>query len=98
MTINELNEITLKEADKQAIRELISRYVQGLDERDFTKEHFLSIFTEEAEVQLPPEGQKGIEKVVDLHKRVFRNFGSTHHMTSDKMIDLQDGTHAFLAL
>jgi hypothetical protein len=54
----------VKEADKQEIRELISRYVQGLDERDFSKEHFLSVFTEEADVELPPEGQKGIDFVI----------------------------------
>ncbi|MCU1648093.1 MAG: hypothetical protein JWN03_8368 [Nocardia sp.] len=83
-------------ADRIAISELLDRYAELFDDRTFTAT-LPTLFTEDANVELPPGDHHGIEGMDAFHADVMSPFGATQHIFTNYLIDLADNRADFRA-
>lgn len=97
MTNEELyNQVMLLSA-KEELRELTVRFVEFLDECDYSEAAVRKIFTEDGSIEFPT-GCKGIGigGIINAHKETMKAFVSVNHNISNQLTEITDETHAMI--
>jgi hypothetical protein len=82
-------------ADHADLRDLIDRYVTGVDERRFDDPWFRSIFTEDVALESPRGKVTGVSRLGAYARSLVEPWDRTLHHTSNHLIDV-DGDRANL--
>lgn len=82
--------------DREALRDLLSRYFLALDQGTYDEDWAGAIFTEDVSLSFPPGDHQGIDGVTAFTRSFMSLWARTHHHTADLLINLA-GDRAFLA-
>jgi hypothetical protein len=75
--------------DKLAISELITRYFQLVDEKDFSVEQFQALFTDDATLTRPNNTiTTGPAEIADSNSKSFGRFRATQHFPSGILVTI----------
>ena len=78
--------------DRQAVQDVMLRYAEAVDERDY--EAYRNLFTDDVEVVgMGPETIRGLDNWFDWWKQALSRYGSTQHMLGP-MLAVIDGDTA----
>ncbi|MEU0671736.1 ester cyclase [Streptomyces sp. NPDC006172] len=83
-------------ADLVSLRDLVARYLAGLDEGGFDETWARSLFTEDIEMTFPVGSHQGLAGVVGFTAEIMARWGRTHHHGSESQVDV-DGDRAELS-
>jgi hypothetical protein len=80
--------------DKLAITELITKYFQLIDDKDFAVEKLQAIFTDNGTLTRPDDSvTTGPAEIAESNSKSFARFQATQHLPSGYLIEL-DGAEA----
>jgi len=80
--------------DKLALTELVTKYFQLVDDKDFAVEKLQSIFTDDGSVTRPNDAViAGQAEIAESNSKSFARFRATQHLPSGFVIEL-DGDQA----
>ena len=75
--------------DKLAITELVEKYFQLIDDRDFAAEQLQAVFTDNAILRRPNDSVvSGPAEIADSNKKSFARFRATQHLPSGYVIEI----------
>ena len=80
--------------DKLALTELVTKYFQLVDDKDFAVETLQAIFTDDGSVTRPNDAViAGLTEIAESNSKSFARFRATQHLPSGFVIEL-DGDQA----
>jgi hypothetical protein len=75
--------------DKLAISELLTKYFQLIDDKEFAVEHLLAVFTENGTVTRPNDSVvSGPAEIAESNKKSFARFRATQHLPSGCLVEI----------
>ena len=75
--------------DKLAISELLTKYLQLIDDKDFAAEKLLTIFTENGTVTRPNDSVvSGPAEIAESNNKSFSRFRATQHLPSGSLVEI----------
>ncbi|BBA97257.1 hypothetical protein RVR_2914 [Actinacidiphila reveromycinica] len=80
-------------ADRMDVRELVDRYLAGLDEGRFDDTWARSVFTEDGRFEVPTGGHDGVAGMAEATAAMIGRWRSTHHLAAGHLVEI-DGDRA----
>jgi hypothetical protein len=80
-------------ADRMDVRELVDRYLAGLDRARFDDAWARSIFTEDGRFEVPMGGHRGAAGMAGFTAAMMAKWRRTHHLAAGHLVEL-DGDRA----
>ena len=75
--------------DKLAVSELLTKYFQLIDDKDFAAEKLLAIFTDHGTVTRPNDSVvSGPAEIAESNKKSFSRFRATQHLPSGYLVEI----------
>jgi hypothetical protein len=74
---------------QRAIDRLLSRFMLGCDERQFTEAWAVSMFTEDFVLEFPVGVHEGLEGVPAYLNGIFSRWGPTQHVSTNHLIEVE---------
>ena len=81
--------------DRLDVRDLVDRYLAGLDEARFDDAWARSIFTEDGRFEVPMGGHRGAAGMAGFTAAMMRKWRRTHHLAAGHLVEL-DGDRALV--
>ncbi|MFE9840256.1 nuclear transport factor 2 family protein [Streptomyces goshikiensis] len=80
-------------ADRMDVRDLVDRYLAGLDRAEFDEDWARSVFTEDGRFQFPMGGHDGVAGMAEFTAAMIGKWRRTHHVAAGHLVEI-DGDRA----